>query len=272
MGVKDVQFISDKQWLAGIRDIIELHKYGRADEVRTVHRLASTCEERYQKALEYLEGKRGQQGEPAGARGGRRERGQQGKPAGASGKEGGRTAGGTCWSKQGGKEGERTASPPTEPTTSGWSKQGGKEGGRTAGGTGWRKGRKEDSRGNLLEQARGEEGERTAGETCWRKGRKEDSRENLLAQAGERKREDGRGNLLEQAGGRRTAGKTCWRKGGGGRREDGRGNLLEQGKEGGRQGEPAGAREGEEGERTAGGLGFHDLWLRRRWSRSEILK
>ena len=69
MGVKDVQLISDKQWLAGIRDIIELHKYGRADEVRTVHRLASTCEERYQKALEYLEEKRGQQGEPAGARG-----------------------------------------------------------------------------------------------------------------------------------------------------------------------------------------------------------
>ena len=143
MGVKDVQLISDKQWLAGIRDIIELHKYGRADEVRTVHRLASTCEERYQKALEYLEEKRGQQGEPAGAR------------------EGRRTAGGTCWSKQGG-----------------------------------------------------------------------------------RRREDGRGNLLEQ-GGR---------------------------KERGRQGEPAGARGGEEGERTAGGLGFHDLWLRRRWSRSEILK
>ena len=78
MGVKDVQLISDKQWLAGIRDIIELHKYGRADEVRTVHRLASTCEERYQKALEYLEEKRGQQGEPAGARGGRKERGRQG--------------------------------------------------------------------------------------------------------------------------------------------------------------------------------------------------
>ena len=75
MGVKDVQLISDKQWLAGIRDIIELHKYGRADEVRTVHRLASTYEERYQKALEYLEEKRGQQGEPAGASkgGGRRE-------------------------------------------------------------------------------------------------------------------------------------------------------------------------------------------------------
>ncbi|MBR1492751.1 MAG: hypothetical protein IJ610_08420 [Bacteroidaceae bacterium] len=107
MGVKDVQFISDKQWLAGIRDIIELHKYGRADEVRTVHRLASTCEERYQKALEYLEGKRGKQGEPAGARG----------------KEGERTAGGTCW----------------------------------------RKGRKEESRGNLLEQGgrkeRGEQGD-----------------------------------------------------------------------------------------------------------------
>ena len=101
MGVKDVQFISDKEWLAGIRDIIELHKYGRADEVRTVHRLASTCEERYQKALEYLEGKRGQQGKPAGASGGgrredsrenlleqgrgRKERGQQGEPAGASG-------------------------------------------------------------------------------------------------------------------------------------------------------------------------------------------
>ena len=94
MGVKDVQLISDKQWLAGIRDIIELHKYGRADEVRTVHRLASTCEERYQKALEYLEEKRGQQGEPAGAskgggrredsrgnlleQGGRKERGRQG--------------------------------------------------------------------------------------------------------------------------------------------------------------------------------------------------
>lgn len=121
-----MQLISDKQWLAGIRDIIELHKYGRADEVRTVHRLASTCEERYQKALEYLEEKRGQQGEPAGAR----------------------------------------------------------------------EGRREDSRGNLLAQG------------------KEDSRENLLAQA----------------------------------------------------------RGGEEGERTAGGLGFHDLWLRRRWSRSEILK
>ena len=107
MGVKDVQFISDKQWLAGIRDIIELHKYGRADEVRTVHRLASTCEERYQKALEYLEGKRGKQGEPAGARG--------------------------------------------------------KEGERTAGGTSWRKGRKEESRGNLLEQGgrkeRGEQGD-----------------------------------------------------------------------------------------------------------------
>ncbi|MBQ8709320.1 MAG: hypothetical protein IJ550_01890 [Bacteroidaceae bacterium] len=109
MGVKDVQFISDKQWLAGIRDIIELHKYGRADEVRTVHRLASTREERYQKALEYLEGKRGQQGEPAGARGGGRredgrgnlleqgkEGGQQGEPAGARGEEGERTAGGTC--------------------------------------------------------------------------------------------------------------------------------------------------------------------------------
>lgn len=43
--------------------------------MRTVHRLASTCEERYQKALEYLEEKRGQQGEPAGASkgGGRRE-------------------------------------------------------------------------------------------------------------------------------------------------------------------------------------------------------
>ena len=191
MGVKDVQFISDKQWLAGIIDIIELHKYGRADEVRTVHRLASTCEERYQKALEYLEGKRGQQGKPAGA-----------------------------------------------------------------------------SKG-------GEEGERTAGGTCWRKGRKEDSRENLLEQGGGGRREDGRGNLLEQAGGRR---------------EDSRGNLLAQGrgrKERGRQGEPAGAsggkerrqqgepagaREGEEGERTAGRLGFHDLWLRRRWSRSEILK
>ena len=79
MGVKDVQLISDKQWLAGIRDIIELHKYGRADEVRTVHRLASTCEERYQKALEYLEEKGGQQGEPAGASkggGGRREDGR----------------------------------------------------------------------------------------------------------------------------------------------------------------------------------------------------
>ena len=87
MGVKDVQLISDKQWLAGIRDIIELHKYGRADEVRTVHRLASTCEERYQKALEYLEEKGGQQGEPAGARG----------------EEGERTAGGTCWSKGGGR-------------------------------------------------------------------------------------------------------------------------------------------------------------------------
>ncbi|MCI6801870.1 MAG: hypothetical protein MR893_00625 [Prevotellaceae bacterium] len=89
MGVKDVQLISDKQWLAGIRDIIELHKYGRADEVRTVHRLASTCEERYQKALEYLEEKRGQQGEPAGARG-KKERGQQGEPAGASKGGGGR--------------------------------------------------------------------------------------------------------------------------------------------------------------------------------------
>ena len=88
MGVKDVQPISDKQWLAGIRDIIELHKYGRADEVRTVHRLASTCEERYQKALEYLEEKRGQQGEPAGA---------------SKGEEGERTAGGTCWSKGGGR-------------------------------------------------------------------------------------------------------------------------------------------------------------------------
>ena len=88
-----------KQWLAGIRDIIELHKYGRADEVRTVHRLASTCEERYQKALEYLEEKRGQQGEPAGARGrkedsrgnllaqarGKKEGGRQGEPAGARG-------------------------------------------------------------------------------------------------------------------------------------------------------------------------------------------
>ena len=93
MGVKDVQLISDKQWLAGIRDIIELHKYGRADEVRTVHRLASTCEERYQKALEYLEEKRGQQGEPAGARG-KKERGRQGEPAGARGEEGERTAGG----------------------------------------------------------------------------------------------------------------------------------------------------------------------------------
>lgn len=88
MGVKDVQLISDKQWLAGIRDIIELHKYGRADEVRTVHRLASTYEERYQKALEYLEEKRGQQGEPAGA---------------SKGEEGERTAGGTCWSKGGGR-------------------------------------------------------------------------------------------------------------------------------------------------------------------------
>lgn len=83
-----MQLISDKQWLAGIRDIIELHKYGRADEVRTVHRLASTCEERYQKALEYLEEKRGQQGEPAGA---------------SKGEEGERTAGGTCWSKGGGR-------------------------------------------------------------------------------------------------------------------------------------------------------------------------
>ena len=92
MGVKDVQLISDKQWLAGIRDIIELHKYGRADEVRTVHRLASTCEERYQKALEYLEEKGGQQGEPAGA---------------SKGEEGRRTAGGTCWRKQGGGRKER---------------------------------------------------------------------------------------------------------------------------------------------------------------------
>ena len=131
-----MQFISDKQWLAGIRDIIELHKYGRADEVRTVHRLASTREERYQKALEYLEGKRGQQGKPAGAREGGKERGRQGEPAGASG-------------------------------------------------------RKEDSRGNLLEQARGEEGERTAEGTCWSKGggRREDDRGNLLAQAGGRREE-----------------------------------------------------------------------------------
>ena len=137
MGVKDVQFISDKQWLAGIRDIIELHKYGRADEVRTVHRLASTREERYQKALEYLEGKRGQQGKPAGAREGRREDsrgnllaqgkegGQQGKPAGAS--KGGR--------KERGRQGE----------PAGASKRGG---------------RREDSRGNLLEQARGGRKER----------------------------------------------------------------------------------------------------------------
>ena len=169
MGVKDVQFISDKQWLAGIRDIIELHKYGRADEVRTVHRLASTREERYQKALEYLEGKRGQQGKPAGAREGRREDsrgnllaqgkegGQQGKPAGAS--KGGR--------KERGRQGEPV---------------GAREGERTAGGTCWSKGggRREDGRGNLLEQAKGEEGERTAGETCWSKqgggGRREDSR------------------------------------------------------------------------------------------------
>ena len=56
--------------------------------MRTVHRLASTCEERYQKALEYLEEKRGQQGEPAGA---------------SKGEEGERTAGGTCWSKGGGR-------------------------------------------------------------------------------------------------------------------------------------------------------------------------
>ena len=69
--------------------------------MRTVHRLASTYEERYQKALEYLEEKRGQQGEPAGARGrkedsrgnllaqarGKKERGRQGEPAGARGEE-----------------------------------------------------------------------------------------------------------------------------------------------------------------------------------------
>ena len=152
MGVKDVQFISDKQWLAGIRDIIELHKYGRADEVRTVHRLASTCEERYQKALEYLEGKRGQQGKPAGAR------------------EGRRTAGGTGWSKQGGE-------------------------------------RREDSRGNQLEQARGE-------------GRREDGRGNLLAQGRGRKE---RGQQGKPAGASK-----------GGR------------KEGGQQGEPAGASGGKE--------------------------
>ena len=187
MGVKDVQFISDKQWLAGIRDIIELHKYGRADEVRTVHRLASTREERYQKALEYLEGKRGQQGKPAGAREGRREDsrgnllaqgkegGQQGKPAGAS--KGGRKERGRQGEPVGAREGRR--------------KERGQQGGpagarggeRTAGETCWRKGgggRREDGRGNLLEQAKGEEGERTAGETCWSKqgggGRREDSR------------------------------------------------------------------------------------------------
>ena len=217
MGVKDVQFISDKQWLAGIRDIIELHKYGRADEVRTVHRLASTCEERYQKALEYLEGKRGQQGKPAGAREGRREDsrgnllaqgkegGQQGKPAGA--REGRRTAGGTCWSKQGGrKERGRQGEPAGaregrrkergrqgEPAGASGGKErrqqgepaGAREGERTAGKTCWRKGgggRREDGRGNLLEQARGEEGERTAGETCWSKqgGRKEGGRQGNL--------------------------------------------------------------------------------------------
>ena len=109
MGVKDVQLISDKQWLAGIRDIIELHKYGRADEVRTVHRLASTYEERYQKALEYLEEKRGQQGEPAGA---------------SKGEEGERTAGGTCWSKGGRKERGQQGEP------AGASKGGRKERGR----------------------------------------------------------------------------------------------------------------------------------------------
>ena len=156
MGVKDVQLISDKQWLAGIRDIIELHKYGRADEVRTVHRLASTCEERYQKALEYLEGKRGQQGEPAGA---------------SKGEEGERTAGGTCWSRQGG-------------------------------------GRREDGRGNLLEQ--GKEGEKTAGGTCWRKGRRTAGKTCWRKQGG-RRREDGRGNLLEQGGGgRREEGRGTW--------------------------------------------------------------
>ena len=138
-----MQLISDQQWLAGIRDIIELHKYGRADEVRTVHRLASTCEERYQKALEYLEEKRGQQGEPAGA------------------------------SKGGG--------------------------------------RREDSRGNLLEQ--GKEGEKKAGGTCWRKGRRTAGKTCWRKQGG-RKKEDSRENLLEQA------------RGGGGRREDGRGTWF----------------------------------------------
>ena len=174
MGVKDVQFISDKQWLAGIRDIIELHKYGRADEVRTVHRLASTREERYQKALEYLEGKRGQQGKPAGAR----------------------------------------------------------------------EGRREDSRGNLLAQGK-EGGQQGKPAGASKGGRKERGRQ---------------GEPVGAREGERTAGGTCWSK------QKGR-------KERGQQGKPAGASKGgEEGERTAGGLGFHDLWLRRRWSRSEILK
>ena len=162
MGVKDVQFISDKQWLAGIRDIIELHKYGRADEVRTVHRLASTREERYQKALEYLEGKRGQQGKPAGARGGE-EGGQQGKPAGASGGK-----------KERGQQGEPA---------------GAREGRRTAGGTCWSKGMKEDSRENLLAQGKegGQQGEPAGASKGG--GKREDGRGNLLAQAGGRREE-----------------------------------------------------------------------------------
>ena len=176
-----MQFISDKQWLAGIRDIIELHKYGRADEVRTVHRLASTREERYQKALEYLEGKRGQQGKPAGARGGE-EGGQQGKPAGASGGK-----------KERGQQGEPA---------------GAREGRRTAGGTCWSKGRKEDGRGNLLEQgneggqqgkpAGAREGRRTAGGTCWSKqgGRKERGRQGEPAGASGRKERGEQGDLV----------------------------------------------------------------------------
>ena len=191
MGVKDVQFISDKQWLAGIRDIIELHKYGRADEVRTVHRLASTREERYQKALEYLEGKRGQQGKPAGAR----------------------------------------------------------------------EGRREDSRGNLLAQGK-EGGQQGKPAGASKGGRKERGRqgEPVGAREGRRKERGQQGGPVGARGGRRTAGGTCWSK------QKGR-------KERGQQGKPAGASKGgEEGERTAGGLGFHDLWLRRRWSRSEILK
>lgn len=53
--VKDVQFIADKQWLADIRSSIQLHKYGKADEIREVRKHLETREERRRMALEYLD-------------------------------------------------------------------------------------------------------------------------------------------------------------------------------------------------------------------------